>query len=80
MSSDAAAALLRGRIHVEQPLHDFARDQRLGDDLRHVLDLDLVVEHALRQDRHQRAHLAKALAAALVQAQVVPLASPAGTR
>jgi hypothetical protein len=51
------------RIGIEQPLHDPAVLDRLGQDLGDVLHLDPGVEEPLRLDLHQRALFAQALAA-----------------
>ena len=53
---------------VAQALDEFAAEDGLLDDLLHVADLALRVQPALRLDAHQRAHLAKAVAAGLLQA------------
>ena len=53
---------------VAQALDELAAEDGLLDDLLHVADLALRVQPALRLDAHQRAHLAKAVAAGLLQA------------
>ena len=58
-------------INVKQPVHHLAADERLADDFLDVLNLHFVVENFVRQNRDQRSHLAKALAAAFVQAQIM---------
>ena len=56
---------------VAQALDELAAEDGLLDDLLHVADLTLRVQPALRLDAHQRAHLAKAVAAGLFQADGV---------
>ena len=58
---------------VEQALHHLALHDGLFDDLVAVLQLDVGIEDALRLDLDQGAHLAEAVAAALLQVDAVPL-------
>ena len=70
---DAFAMLLGRGVNVEQPVNHLAANERLADDFLNVLHLDFVVENFVRQNRDQRPHLAKALAAAFVQPQIMRL-------
>ena len=67
---EASAGLARRGVLVEQPAYNFTAHQRLVHNFGHVFHAHLGVKNPIRNYRNQRAHLAKALAAALRQPQV----------
>ena len=54
-------------LGIQQPLNDLAAQDRLFDDLVAVLHLHMGIENVQRLDAHQRADLAEAMAAGLLQ-------------